>query len=232
MSTPRSHRTTSRGLVLLAAALGLSLVSFALSPIWAMLLAMFPQSPSAAAAIRTFWVPPSIAVVEGLAALLAVVGFLSVWRGRWELGADYASRSGLAMLFVLVAAVAYLLFAVTGILLGYVQGVQFLVPWHGLLGVAGGVFVGLGLYLVLANLPISGSRPVAAVALALGLAGIALSSLAVIGLRRVRTAPLEGAGLGLALASLTLWLVLCLWGEETLRSRALASPAVTPAQES
>ncbi len=232
MSTPRSHRSTTRGLVLLSAALGLSLFSFAVGPLWTTVLAFFPQSPSAAAAVRTLWMPVSLTVVVGLAALLAVVGFLSLWRGRWELGAEYASRSGLAMLFVLVAAVAYLLFAVTGVFLGYVQGVQFLVPWHGLLAVVGGVFLGLGLYLVLANLPIAGTRPLAAVALALGLTGIALTSLAVVGLRRIRTAPLEGAGLGLALASLTLWLVLCLWGEETLRSRTSLSPAVTPVHES
>lgn len=231
MSTPHSHRSTTRGLVLMAAALGLSLVSFALSPIWANLIAIMSPTASTTASIRTLWMPLSVALVEGAAALLAVLGFSFLWRGRWEVGGEYVSRSGLAMLLVLISAVAYLLFAVTGILLGYVQGVQFLVPWHGLLGVVGGVFLGFGLYFVLANLPIAGSRPLAAVALALGLAGIALVNLAAIGLRRVRTGSLDGAGVGLALASLTLWLVLCLWGEETLRSRTSASPAAVPSQE-
>lgn len=230
MATHPSGRSTTRGLLVLAAAIGVSLVSFALGSIWSVILAIASLPPAVADPIRLTWLPISVIVLQGLVGLLGLLGFLFLWRGRWEVGAGYASRLGLAMLAALVSAVAFALFGVTGLLLGYVRGVEFLVPWHGLLAVVGGVFLGLALYGVLANLPIVGSRPLAAVALALGLGGIALVNLASIGLRRIRTGALEGAGLGLALASLTMWLVLCLWCESTLRSGTAVAPAASASQ--
>lgn len=121
------------------------------------------------------------------------------------------------MLAFLAATFAYALYAFTGILLSTFSGLGFLQPWHGVFGFAGGVALGFGLYWILANLPVPGSRPVALIALTLGVAGIAILGLADLGLRRTRVAALDGAGLGLALVSITLWLVLCLWGRESLR---------------
>lgn len=227
MSARRTHRSTTLGLVLLAAALGVSLFSFALGPIWSLVLSMVPIPSASANTIHAIWIPLSGVVVDVAAFLLGLLGFSLVWGGRAELGGPFASRVGLSMLAILIAGVADILFGATGILLAYVSGAEFLVPWHSLFAIVGGVFLGLGLYWILANLPISGARPLAAVALALGLGGIALVNLAIIGLRRVRTAGLDGAGLGLALASLTLWLVLCLWAEENLRTRPSAGPAST-----
>lgn len=228
MSTPRVHRVTTRALAFLAAALGLSIVSYALGDFWSILLAVLRSPASATYTLHTFWIPLVGVAVTAATAILGAVGFLLVWRGRWELGGEYASRVGLAMLAALVATVAYALYAFTGILLGSFAGLEALVPWRGLFAVVGGVAVGFALYWIIANLPVSGTRPVAVVALALGLAGIALLNLAVLDLRRARIAGLEGAGIGFALASLVLWLVLCLHGEETLRtgpSRAAATKA-------
>lgn len=229
MSTSRIHRFTRLGLVLLAAALGLTLVSFALGDLWVTLLAIFQTPARTADSLHTLWIPLSGWIVDGAIALLGLFGFALVWRGRWELGGAYASRMGLALLAVLVSAVAYALYALTGVLLGTFSGFAFLIPWHGLLAVAGGASVGLALYWILANLPLAGSRALAAVALALGIAGMVILNLADFGLRRVRVAGLEGAGLGLALASVTLWLVLCLWGHESLRNRRASSPVTASA---
>ena len=218
MSARRTSRSTRTGLILFAAALGATLLSFALGRLWAGLLTDVRPPTAASYDLRTFWIPLSAYLLDGAIGLLGVLGFAFVWRGREELGSAYASRQGLSLLAFLVAGVAFALYLATGVLLGYVAGVAFLVPWHALLAVIGGVFLGLGLYGVLANLPLAGARPVAAVALALGLAGIALSNLETLGLRRVEATGLAGAGFGLALASLIVWLVLCLWGEETLGS--------------
>lgn len=225
MSASRIHRSTRLGLVLLAAALGLTVLAFVLGDLWAMLLALFSVSGRAADSFHALWIPLSGAILDGAIGVLGVLGFALVWRGRWEIGGPYAERLGLAMLLVLVAGVAYVLFALTGILLGYVTGLSFLEPWHGLLAILGGVFLGLGLYQMLANLPFAGVRPVAAVSLALGVAGIILLNLTALGVRRVRVAGLEGAGLGLSLASVILWLALCLWTAENLRVGRSAAPA-------
>ncbi len=230
MSTRRMHRTATLGLVLLAAALGVSLFSFALGPLWTFVLSTMAFPSSGATAIRTVWMPLSGVVVDVAAFVLGLLGFSLILGGRHEIGGPFASRAGLSLLAVLIAGVAFILYGATGIFLAYVSGVEFLVPWRDLLGIIGGVFLGLGLYWILANLPVAGARPLAAVSLGLGLGGIALVNLAAVGLRRVRTASLDGAGLGLALASLTLWLILCLWGEENLRSRPVTEAMSTVAQ--
>ncbi len=202
---------------MLAAALCLSLVSFALRDLWGIVLAVTQVSGGTAAALHAIWIPLSMEIVEGAIAVLGAFGFTAVWSGRRELGDTFASRVGLAVLAFLAATFAYALYTFTGILLGTFAGLGSLQPWHGLLGVAGSVALGFGLYWILANLPVPGSRPVALIALALGVAGIAILSLADLGLGRTRVAAPDGAGLGLALVSITLWLVLCLWGRESLR---------------
>lgn len=214
--TPHSTRT---GLVVLGASLVGSLLSLAWGYLWAIVLATGRFSPDTVGALHTFWIPLSGVLLQAAIAVLGLIGFLFVWDGRWELGPDYAARVGLALLAALVAVVAFALYGLTGILLGYVPTVGFLAPWHVLLALVGDVFLGFGLYGILANLPIAGGRPVAAVALALGLAGVALLSLVAFGLRRARIAGLDGAGFALSVVSLALWLTLCLWGGETLRSR-------------
>ncbi len=227
MSTPRAPRRTRLGLVLLAAALGLSVLAFFFGDLWAAVLAVFSVPPRAADAFHTLWIPLSGLLLNGAIASLGVLSFALLWRGRGEIGGAYASGLGLALLMVLIAAAAYVLFGLTGLFLGYVAGVAFLAPWHGLLAILGGIFVGLGLYVAFSNLPLAGSRPVAAVAFALGVAGLVLLDLTALGFRRIRLAGIEGAGLGFALASVILWLVLCLWAAETLRGSR--SPGVAPA---
>ena len=224
--SPRRVRRVTTGLILLAAALGMSLFSFVLGSLWTGFLASARPPEGVASSLRTFWMPLSELVVGVATGLLGALGFLFAWRGRHELGGAYATRAGLALLAALVAGVAYALYALTGVLLDSFGGLSVLVPWHGLLAAVGGVAVGLGLYWTLASLPVAGTRPVAAVAFGLGFAGIVLLNLSTLDLHRPRLGAfgLEGAGLGLALASLTLWLVLCLWSEESLRNRPSAVP--------
>jgi hypothetical protein len=86
------------------------------------------------------------------------------------------------------------------------------------------VFLGLALYWILSHLPVSGSRPAAAVSLALGVAGSALLFVGTLGLRRGEDLAVLGAGYGLALASLVLWLVLCVWDAQGLRRHGTSAP--------
>lgn len=232
MSSQRFRSSLRVGLIFLAASIGVALFSFVLGYLWTPVLQAVGGSPGIVSSFRSVWIPVLGLLVDGAAAALAMVGVAMVWRARWELGGVYASRVGLALLASLIAVVSYAFFVVTGILLGYVPGAAFLIPWHGLFAMVGGVALGLALYWILANLPVPGARPVAAVALGLGLGGIAVAGLAVIGLRRLRTSEVAGVGLGLAVASLILWLVLCLWTQETLRDQARDARSVPDAQRS
>jgi hypothetical protein len=224
----RTRRTTEVGLLALAAAFILALVSYAMPYVWDGIVRAVPGdggSPS----LRGFWIPVIGLSLDAGIVLLGLLGFALVWRGRWELGPEYASRSGLAVLAFVIALAAYSAYAVTGGMLGFVSGVAFLAPWHELLGLAGAVSLALALYWILANLPVPGSRPAAAVALALSVVGAALLVLD-LGFRRAETRAVQGAGYGLSLASVVLWLVLCAWTSRRLRQPGAPSPPASAAR--
>ncbi len=224
-------RSLSVGLVLLAGALVLCLISLVVTDVWASLSPPLPRSTGVEPALRAFWMPLTGLLLDVGTAGLGAFGFGLVWRGRGELGAEYASRSGLGPLAVLLAAAEDALYTLTGALLGYVAGVALLAPWHRLVAVVGAVAVGLALYWFLATLPVSGARPVAVVALALGIAGIALVNLVTFTPLRGQSAELGGAGLGLSVASAVLWLALCLWGREMLGAGGRGTPARAAMQD-
>ena len=158
-------------------------------------------------------------------AVLGLIGFTLLWRGRWELGPENAAWSGLTQLALLVAVVAYAAYPLAGVFLGFVPGAAFLAPWRSLLLFVGALFVGAALYWTLSHLPATGVAPAAAVAFALGVAGSALLLVGTPGLRRGEALGVHGAGLGLSLASSILWLVLCVWGSQRLRERTAPSPS-------
>ena len=135
----RTHCSVSAGLALLSGALALSLLSFFLGDFWAAMLPALRLPADTVRTIHTLWIPLASLGVTAAMVVLGGLGFAFVWHGRWELGAEYASRAGLGLLAFVVAAVAYALYAFTGILLGFVGGLAFLVPWHGLLAAAGAV---------------------------------------------------------------------------------------------
>ena len=225
----RAPRSVTAGLALLGGALALFVVSLFLEDVWAALLSALRMGTDTAVTLHTVWIPLTALAVDLGTAFLGALGFGLLWSGRQGLGVAYASRAGLGLLAFLVAVVAFALLTATGVLLGFFAGFRFLVPWHDLLAVAGSVAVGFALYVFLANLPLAGARPLAAAALALGISGIALANLRALTLSGVHMEDLYGAGFGLSLASVVLWLVLCLWGGETLRgggSGAAASVAL------
>ncbi len=223
-----ARQSTEIGLSALAGAFLLALVRTALPYFWDAVLAGTPAgAPSSV--LHTLWIPLSGLLVEAAIAILGLVGFGLLYRGRWEFGAASALRSGLVLLAMLVAAVAFGAYFVTGIALGLLSGLAILVPWHSVLLFAGSVAVGLALYWSFAPIPVSPSRGAAAVALALGISGSTLLLLATAGLRRADTLRIQGAGLGLSVASLVLWLALCFWDARGLRlRRAPPAAAVAP----
>ncbi len=224
------RRPTQLGLLFLAGAFVLALVGFALPYAWNAFLEAARVGQPLLDSLHAVWIPLSGLVLDGGIVILGLAGFALLYRGRWELGPESASRAGLALLALLIAFVAYAAYALTGIFLGYVAGVAFLIPGHHLFAFVGALFLGLALYAILAHLPVSGSRPVAAVAFALGAAGSALLYVATLDLRRARVLAVDGAGYGLSLSSLILWLVLCLWGAERLRQRGISAAPASPAR--
>lgn len=222
----RSRRSTELGLLSLAGAFVLALAGLALPYLWNTAIAAARVGQPLLDSLRTTWIPLSGIVLDGFIAVLGLVGFGLLWRGRYELGSENASRAGLALLALLIAFVAYAAYALTGLVLGFVAGVEFLRPWHAAFALVGAVSLGASLYWVLAPMPVAGSRLAAAVSFALGVAGSALLYVATLGLRRAPLLTVEGAGFGLALASLVLWLILCVWDADRIRGRlAPAAPA-------
>lgn len=224
MSTHRSRRSTLLGMLCLASALGLALFAYSLPFVWSAVIDAIRPSPALSYPLRSFWIPLSTIVLEGATALLGITGFLLLWRGRWDLGEAYAAKVGLALLAFLIAAMAYGAYYASG-LTDYVAALAVLVPARAFLSIVGGVFLGVGLYWVLANLPLPGTRHLAAAALAIGFAGIGILGFAALEVRRSRAVALEGPGIALSVVSLILWMVLCLWSEQTLRNHpSVATP--------
>ena len=221
----RAPRSTELGLVSLAGAFVLSLVSFALPYLWDLVLSGTPAT-SSSLALHTFWIPLVGELVVGGIVALGLVGFVAIWQGRWELGPEVAAREGLAVLGLVLAFAAYAAYALTGFLLAYMAGVAFLRPWHSVFLFLGALFLGIALYGIVGYLPVVGSRPAAAVAIALGVAGSALLLVASPALRRPELLRLDGAGLALTLSSSILWLGLCIWDARRLRG---LYPPVRPA---
>lgn len=218
------RRSTELGLLCLAGAFVLAVVGFALPYVWSAVIAATRVGQPLLDSLHALWIPLSGLVLDAGIVVLGVLGFALVWQGRWDLGPDYASSAGVALLALLIAFAAYAAYAVTGGILGFVSGVSFLRPWHVLFDFLGALFLGGALYWMLSHLPVTGSRPAAAVAFALGVAGSALLFVGTLGLRRGEALAVQGAGYGLALASLILWLVLCVWGSERLRERGMLPP--------
>ncbi len=221
----RTHRSTELGLRAIAGAFLLSLVAFTLPYLWDVVLSGAPAT-SSSLTLHTLWIPLAADLVTAGIVALGLVGFVSLWQGRWELGAEVAAHEGLAVLALVFALAAYAAYALTGILLGFVPGVGFLGPWHSVSFFLGALFLGIALYGIVGYLPVGGSRPAAAVALALGVVGSALLLIASPGLRRPELLRLDGAGAALALASSVLWLALCVW--DSRRLRGLYPPVPPP----
>lgn len=219
----RAHRSTEVGLLCLGGALALSLGSFTFPYIWALAASTSPAD-SGSFALHTFWIPMSGLMVNVAIAALGLLGFVFVWQGRSELGPERAARARLVPPALVLAFAAYAASALTGIVLGSLADVGFLIRWHDLFILTGALFVGIALYGTLSHLPVSHTRPVAAAAFSVGGAGSALLFLTVPGLGWVEVPAVGIVGSGLALVSLVLWLGLCLWGSQRLRQRG---PAVT-----
>ncbi len=212
------RRSIHFGLILLVGSFVLALVRFALPFLWDAVLVRGTPASLFGQAVPGFWIPLAADIVDAALAGLGILGFVFLRRGRWELGPEYASRIGLALLALLTAVAVLAAWFATGVLLGYVTGVSYLVPVRRILALAATVLLGFAMYWALASLPLPGTRPVAAVAFALGVAGGVAGYLATLGFRRTEIVTLRGASDALTLVSLTLWLGLCTWGWQSLKT--------------
>src|SRR5574340_1239546 len=156
VSSMGTRRSTELGLVSLASALFVGILSVILPYVWDALITRATTDTFLGQSVRLFWIPAgSDALLVGMA-VLGLIGLVLVWAGRWELGSEYAARVGLALLSMLVAGVALALWLATGVLLGSFSGFSGLVPWRGLLAFVGTVFLGFAFYWIVANLPLTG----------------------------------------------------------------------------
>lgn len=211
-------RSTRIGLFLLAASLSLSLLGFVLPYVWGAFLLRGAPETILGQSVRVVWIPGAADLLLVATAAVGLLGFVFIWHGRWAFGTEHASRVGLALLAVAGAGVVLGLWAAEGILLGLVHGTADWIVVRHLLAFLGTVFLGFAFYWALTNLPLSGVRAASAVALALGIAGGVVTLLTTLGLRRAQAASLEGAAVALSVASVVLWLSLCLWGWLELRT--------------
>lgn len=226
----RLPASTKRGFVLLVGSLVVSLVRFALPSFWGATLPSNGAQVVLGQSLHGFWIPAIGYAVDGAIAALGLLGFAFLWRGRHVFGPVYQEKLRLG-LFALAAGIIVLgVWFATGLLLGYVSGLSFLVPWRRVLAFAATGFLGLALFWALGYLPYPGIKAVAAITFGLGVAGGALALVSTLGLRRTEAATLRGAGEALALVSLVLWLSVCAWGWATMRSGRTGPPAVAPAQ--
>ncbi len=226
----RPRPSTKLGLFLLVCSFAASLVRFALPFVWGATVPAAGTSVVLGQSVRTFWVPASGDVVDGAIAALGLVGFALLWRGRWEFGSPYAAKLRLGLFAMIAAVIVLAIWFATGLLLGYVSGVSYLIPWRRVLALLATVFLGFALFWSLGYLPYAGMKPVAGITLALGVAGGALAYVATLGLHRTLAATVRGAGDALSVVSLLLWLGLSLWGWDALRFGRLGSPAAAPAR--
>lgn len=226
----RPPGSTKRGFVLLVGSLVVSLVRIALPTLWG---AGLPASGSPAIfgqSVRGFWVPAIGYAVDGLITILGILGFAMLWRGRHAFGAAYARTLRLGLFALIGGAVVLGIWFAAGVLLGYVSGLTYLVPWRRVLVFVATVFLGLALFWGLGYLPYPGMKAVTAITLGLGVAGGALALLAAAGLRRTEAATLRGAGEALSVVSLVLWLAVCAWGWAAQGSRGTGPTAAAPSQ--
>ncbi len=224
----RPHRPAQLGFLLLVCSFVAALVRFALPYLWAGVLVRGAVQPVLGQPLATFWVPLLGDLVGGAIAVLGLAGFLLLRQGRFSLGAAYAEEFGLAILALIVASVVLAAWFATGFLAGLVTGLNYLAPWRRLLLFLGTVFLGLALYGALANLPFAGMRAVAAVTLVLGIAGGAITLVASFGIRRTEALTLRGAAETLSLVSLVVWLAICAWSWDALRSGRAGPPVAAP----
>jgi len=221
-STSRS----GRGLLCVAGAIGLGIVTFLFPYVWDIFL---PASGSGdtgtfSYTLHTVWIPLSGLVLMVGTAASFVFGFLLVWRDRAHVDPGQRAVLGLAMLAFAIAAGAAGLLAFLGVVAGLVYTPDLHVPKR-ILDIALAIATGLSLYWLLSGVGVRQARLAGLVAL---VAGSVSSVFAVVW----GEARIDGAGTIAVTAgflSLTLWLALFLWGYDELRLRGLSRPAGLPA---
>jgi len=221
-STSRS----GRGLLWIAGAIGLGIVSRLFPFVWNILL---PASGSGDTGtlyytLHTVWIPLSGLALLGATASLLGIGFLFAWRDRAHVDPGQRAVLGLATLAFAVSAGAAGLLTFLGIAAGLVHSPDFYAA-NGILNVVLSIAIGLSLYWLLLGDGVRQARLAGVIAL---VAGSVSSVLEVVW----RSTQSEGVGTIAVTAgflSLTLWLALFLWGYEELRLRGVSRPAGLPA---
>ncbi len=217
---------SGRGLLCVAGAIGLGIISFVFPFIWDIFL---PASGSGDTGtfyytLHAIWIPLSGLVLRGASAALFVIGFLFAWRNRALVGPRQRAVLGLATLAFAASAGAAGLLMFLGIMAGLVYSPDSLVI-NPILNVALSMAIGLSLYWLLSGEGVRQARLAGVIAF---VAGVVSSVLEVVW----RSTQLEGVGTIAVTAgflSLTLWLALFLWGYEELRLRGASRPAGLPA---
>src|SRR2546427_3272627 len=145
-STSRS----GRGLLCIAGAIGLGILSLLLPYVWDIFLPAsgFGDAGSFYYTVHTVWIPLSGLVLRGAAAALFVIGFLLAWRDRTYADSGRRPVLGLATMAFAVSAGAAGILTVLGITAGLVYSPDFDVP-NCILNVGLSIAIGLSLYWLL-----------------------------------------------------------------------------------
>ncbi len=226
----RTRKAAELGLLCLVAALALRLVAYGLGTAWTAVLASLPATSSQTLGIRTLWIPVLGDLVDAAITVVGLLGALYVWRGRWELGPEFASGAGFALLMLVVGTVPLAFRVGMGLLVGFIAAPGLRLP-IALLDFVGTLFLGLFLYAVVAGLPLRGARVASVVPLVLGIAGSGVLLLDRLGPRRLAGLGTDTTlGSALALVSVILWFGVYLGSWEGVRIRgAPPHPSSTPA---
>ncbi len=221
-STSRS----GRGLLCIAGAIGLGIVSFLFPYVWDIFLpASVPAEQGAFYyALHTVWIPLSGFLLRATAAVLFVLGFLLAWRDRARVDPRQRAVLGLATLAFAVSAGAAGLLTFLGVIAGLVYSPDFWVPII-IVNVGLAITIGLTLYWLLLGEGVRQARLAGMVALVAG----SVSSLLAVFRRATRIDGVGVIGVTAGFLSLTLWLALFLWGYEELRLRGVSRPPGLPA---
>jgi len=221
-STSRS----GRGLLCVAGAIGLGIVSFVFPYVWDIFLPASDPGDTGtfSYALHTIWIPLSGLLLRGASAALFVIGFLFARRDRAHVDPGQRPILGLATLAFAVSAGVAGILTFLGVTAGLVYSPDFYVA-NGILNIGLSIAIGLSLYWLLLGEGVRQARLAGVIALVAG----SVSSVLTVVWRATRMDALGTIAVTAGFLSLTLWLALFLWGYDELRLRGASRPTGLPA---
>ena len=222
----RSTARSEVGILCVAGAVGLGIVSMLVPYVWG---AFLPSSVPAGQesfydSLHILWIPLSGLVLVAASAVLLGVGFLFVWRERARVDPERRTLLGLATLAFAAAFAGAVLRTFLGLIVGLMYAPDLRVLLFPVdVGLA--IALGLSFYWVLLGIGVGQARFAGIVAIVAGSAGSFFHVLA----RATGIWDVNALAVATGFLSLTLWLALFLWGYEEVRLRGLSRPPGLPA---